>query len=72
VFCEGGGALAASLLAADLVDELVVFTAGMSLGAEGFPAVGALGVAKLADAPRMNLVSYKQVGVDLMSVWRRS
>lgn len=72
VFCEGGGALAASLLAADLVDELVVFTAGMSLGAEGFPAVGALGVSKLADAPRMSLVSHKQVGADLMSVWRRS
>ena len=35
VFCEGGGALAASLLDADLVDELVVFTAGLAIGAEG-------------------------------------
>ena len=35
VFCEGGGALAASLLEADLVDELVGFTAGLVIGAEG-------------------------------------
>ena len=32
VFCEGGGALAASLLAAGLVDELVGFTAGAVIG----------------------------------------
>ncbi len=52
VFCEGGGALAASLLAADLVDDLVGFTAGLAIGAEGQPSLGALGVDRLADAPR--------------------
>lgn len=35
VFCEGGSALAASLIEADLVDELVGFTAGLVIGAEG-------------------------------------
>ena len=35
--CEGGGALAASLLRAGLVDQLIGYTAGMVLGAEGRP-----------------------------------
>ncbi|WP_372886948.1 bifunctional diaminohydroxyphosphoribosylaminopyrimidine deaminase/5-amino-6-(5-phosphoribosylamino)uracil reductase RibD [Shimia sp.] len=72
VFCEGGGALAASLLTSDLVDELVVFNAGMVLGAEGFPAVGAMGIERLAMAPRLRLAAQSRVGADLMSVWRAS
>lgn len=71
VFCEGGGALAASLLAADLVDELVTFHAGMALGAEGFPAIGAMGIERLAQAPRFHLADQARIGADLMSVWRR-
>lgn len=71
VFCEGGGALAASLLAADLVDELVVFTAGKVIGAEGYPGVGAMGVERLAAAPPFTLSQERRVGADLMSVWRR-
>jgi diaminohydroxyphosphoribosylaminopyrimidine deaminase/5-amino-6-(5-phosphoribosylamino)uracil reductase len=50
VFCEGGGTLAAALLAADLVDTLWLVTAG-AIGAEGTPAVGAMGVAALSEAP---------------------
>ena len=55
VFCEGGGQLAASLLAAGLVDELICFTAGMALGADG----------------RLALAEVRPVGADVMSVWRR-
>lgn len=72
VFCEGGSALAASLLAADLVDELVGFTAGLSIGAEGLPAIGALGLDDLTRAPRFDLVSTTGVGPDIMHHWRRS
>lgn len=72
VFCEGGGQLAAALLAADLVDELHVFSAGLALGAEGYPALGALGVEVLAEAPRLSLVQSTQVGTDLHHVWKRS
>ncbi|WP_132860408.1 bifunctional diaminohydroxyphosphoribosylaminopyrimidine deaminase/5-amino-6-(5-phosphoribosylamino)uracil reductase RibD [Shimia isoporae] len=71
VFCEGGGALAASLLSADVVDELITFNAGMVLGAEGYPAIGAMGVERLAEAPRFDLVSQRSVGRDVMSVWHR-
>lgn len=72
VFCEGGGALAASLLAADLVDELVVMNAGVAIGAEGLPALGALGLARLAEAPRFALREVQAVAGDVVHVWGRA
>ena len=71
VFCEGGGSLAASLLSAGLVDEVVGFTAGLLLGAEGTPAIGALGIDRLSEAPRFALVESRPVGADLMHRWCR-
>lgn len=71
VFCEGGSALAASLLAADLVDELAVFNAGLAIGAEGLPAIGALGLERLAAAPRFDLVEARAIGPDLLQRWVR-
>ena len=71
VFCEGGGQLAAALLAGDLVDELHVFTAGVALGAEGHPGLGALGIERLAEAPRLQLDSVSMVGGDIHHIWRK-
>lgn len=71
VFCEGGGTLAASLLAADLVDELLVFTAGIAMGAEGQPGIGALGIASLSEAPRFDLEAVDTVGGDILQRWVR-
>lgn len=71
VFSEGGGAMAATLIHQHLVDELVCFTAGLVLGAEGKPMLGAMGLDRLADAERFDLVQNRQIGRDMMSVWRR-
>ncbi|MEL7255709.1 MAG: bifunctional diaminohydroxyphosphoribosylaminopyrimidine deaminase/5-amino-6-(5-phosphoribosylamino)uracil reductase RibD [Pseudomonadota bacterium] len=71
VFCEGGGALAASLLGADLVDELVGFTAGLGIGAEGLPSLGAMGLSDLSEAPRFHLRDVNQIGGDVMHRWLR-
>ena len=71
VYCEGGGGLAAALLGADLVDQLVVFQAGMAIGAEGRPALGAMGLARLGDAQRFDLVSTRVLGPDTVTVWRK-
>lgn len=71
VFCEGGSALAASLLSADLVDELAGFTAGLAIGAEGLPAIGALGLDHLSEAPRYSLHDVQRVGDDVLHLWRR-
>ncbi len=70
VFCEGGGVLAASLLRAGLVDELVVFSAGKLIGAEGRAGVGALGLTALADAPGFDLVEQRALGGDVLHRWR--
>lgn len=72
VFCEGGSALAASLLAFDLVDELIGFTAGLGIGAEGLPSIGALGVGRLEEAPRFQLVETRAVGKDILHRWTRA
>lgn len=72
VFCEGGGALAASLLAADLVDELVGFTAGLAIGAEGMPGIGALGLDRLDAAPRFDLTETRAIGPDILHRWSRA
>ena len=71
VFSEGGSGIAASLLRADLVDELVGFTAGVTLGAEGLAGIGPIGVQRLAAALRFDLVSSYAVGPDVMHHWRR-
>ncbi|MBO9452164.1 bifunctional diaminohydroxyphosphoribosylaminopyrimidine deaminase/5-amino-6-(5-phosphoribosylamino)uracil reductase RibD [Tropicibacter sp. R16_0] len=72
VFCEGGSALAASLLADDLVDELIGFTAGLAIGAEGLPSLGAMGLDRLAQAPRFQLAETRPVGADILHRWTRA
>ena len=71
VFCEGGATLAASLLADDLVDEIVMFTAGISIGAAGHPAVGSLPRVALPETIRFSPVSLFQAGADTVTVWAR-
>lgn len=71
VFCEGGGALAAGLLADNLVDDLVVFSAGKVLGAEAVPSLGPLGISRLGDAPGFSLAAVRPIGADVLIRWSR-
>ena len=71
VFCEGGGVLAASLLRAGLVDQLIGYTAGLVLGGDGRPGFAALGLGALAEAPRFRLVETRRIGPDLLHRWLR-
>ncbi|EYD75916.1 Diaminohydroxyphosphoribosylaminopyrimidine deaminase / 5-amino-6-uracil reductase [Rubellimicrobium mesophilum DSM 19309] len=63
--------MAAGLLKAGLVDELVVFHAGLALGAEGRAMLGPLELGRLAEAPRLRLAEMRAVGGDAMSRWVR-
>jgi diaminohydroxyphosphoribosylaminopyrimidine deaminase/5-amino-6-(5-phosphoribosylamino)uracil reductase len=63
--------VAAGLLGGELVDELAVVHAGIALGAEGRPMLGALGLERLAEAPRMRLAEVRAVGGDVVSRWVR-
>jgi len=71
VFCEGGGMLAASLLHAGMVDQLVVYTAGSAIGAEGTPMLAAMGIDRLDSAPRFALHSVRSIGNDIRHIWTR-
>lgn len=71
VFCEGGGAVAAGLLKADLADHVDMFTAGLGIGSEGLPALGALGLNRLGEAPRYHVVGTEILGADVLSHWQR-
>jgi diaminohydroxyphosphoribosylaminopyrimidine deaminase/5-amino-6-(5-phosphoribosylamino)uracil reductase len=67
---EGGGRLAAGLLGAGLVDRLVWLHAPLLLGGDGLPAIAALGLGALTEAPGFDLVSSDTVGADLLSTYR--
>ncbi len=71
IFCEGGGTLAAALLAADRVDQLVGFTAGLALGADAIAAIARLPTTPLAAANRFALHECDTVGGDVLHIWRR-
>lgn len=68
VMIEGGGQVAASFLAAGLVDRIEWFRAPIILGDEGRPGVGAFVLKQLAAAPRFRRVAVEPVGDDL---WER-
>jgi diaminohydroxyphosphoribosylaminopyrimidine deaminase/5-amino-6-(5-phosphoribosylamino)uracil reductase len=68
LFVEGGGQVAASFLRCDLVDLLEWFRAPAVIGGEGRPAVGALAVMALSEAPRFRRLDLRELGPD---VWER-
>ena len=71
VLVEGGGQVAASLMRAGLADRLYWFRAGLVLGGDARPAVGALGLDRVAAAGGWRLRSRKPCGGDLLETWHR-
>jgi diaminohydroxyphosphoribosylaminopyrimidine deaminase/5-amino-6-(5-phosphoribosylamino)uracil reductase len=72
ILAEGGGTLAASLLAADLVDRLAWFRAARLIGGDGVPMPAAFGVRRLADAPSFVREEYLRAGDDVLETYRRA
>lgn len=71
VLVEGGAATAAALLAADLVDRLLVYRAPILIG-DGAPGAGRLGVDRLADAHgRWRPADNRALGDDRLEVYER-
>ena len=67
ILIEGGSEIAASSLAAGIVDKLVLFIAPLLIGGrEAPPVIGGVGVGPLADAARLSDVRWSAVGDDLM------
>lgn len=69
VLVEGGGETAASFLEADLVDKVSFFIAPLILGGrEAIPAVGGLGVEKVACGTHLTDIDVQQIGEDTLYV----
>ena len=71
VMLESGGRLAAAFLGADLVDRIAWFRAPMLIGGDGMPAIGALGLSRLAAAPGFISGDAVPVGEDTMTCYGR-
>ena len=68
---EGGGALAASCLQADLVETICWFRAAGIMGDDGIGAVAAQGITAPAEMARFERVDLLPVGDDVMEVFAR-
>lgn len=72
LYVEGGAQTAAAFLAADLVDELHLYTAPILIG-DGLRALGPLGLASLAEAHgRWHLSERRQLGSDAFAAYLRT
>jgi diaminohydroxyphosphoribosylaminopyrimidine deaminase/5-amino-6-(5-phosphoribosylamino)uracil reductase len=71
LFVEGGGQVAGSFLRCGLVDAIEWFRAPIVIGGEGRPAIGALAVAALGEAPHFRRVEVRTLGDDLWERYER-
>ncbi len=71
VFCEGGGTLAASLIAGGHAAEIIAFSAGRVFGSNGTPAVGPLAGSPTLFAPEYQLSHVQVTGDDVLHIWHR-
>jgi len=72
ILAEGGGKIAASLIAAGAVDRLEWFRAPITLGASGRPAIADLSYPALAEAPKWRRVALRELGPDLWESYERA
>ena len=70
VLVEGGGRIAAALLAAGLVDRLIWYRAPLAIGGDGRPAIGELGIDALDAAQHFVKIASRPVGDDVEEIFR--
>jgi diaminohydroxyphosphoribosylaminopyrimidine deaminase / 5-amino-6-(5-phosphoribosylamino)uracil reductase len=68
---EGGPTLAASLVAADLIDEAMLFRSTKIIGTDGIDALEGLPLAALTHSPRLERLKSGPVGADIWDVFER-
>ncbi len=68
---EGGGRLLAAFVRAGAWQELWVYRAPLLLGGDARPAFAELGLAAVADAPRVRLLRRRTLGADELGVYQR-
>lgn len=68
---EGGGQTAASFLKADCIDEIVLYSAGLTIGSEGIPNLAGLGLRQLKTARHFHRLRVSAIGGDVVTHWHR-
>jgi diaminohydroxyphosphoribosylaminopyrimidine deaminase/5-amino-6-(5-phosphoribosylamino)uracil reductase len=68
---EGGPTLAATFVAADLVDEAALFHSPKRVSADGIDALDGLPLTALTQSPRLKRVTNEPIGVDMCEVFVR-
>jgi len=71
IFVEGGATLAASLVKADLIDNLLWYRAPAIMG-EGISALGSLSLGELASLPRFRREETIRLGEDVLETYARA
>jgi diaminohydroxyphosphoribosylaminopyrimidine deaminase/5-amino-6-(5-phosphoribosylamino)uracil reductase len=69
IFCEGGGTLAASLIAGGHAAEIIAFSAGRVFGSNGTPAVGPMAGGPTLFAAEYVLSHVQVTGDDVLHIW---
>jgi diaminohydroxyphosphoribosylaminopyrimidine deaminase/5-amino-6-(5-phosphoribosylamino)uracil reductase len=72
VFAEGGAEVAASLVAGDLLDEVVIFRAPVVVGSDGVRALAGMALSAVERSPRYRPVETAEVGEDVMRRYIRA
>jgi diaminohydroxyphosphoribosylaminopyrimidine deaminase/5-amino-6-(5-phosphoribosylamino)uracil reductase len=72
VLAEGGSEVAASLVSADLLDEVVIFRAPVVVGPEGVRALAGTALSAIERSPRYRVVETAVVGEDQMRRYVRT
>ncbi|MES1991148.1 MAG: bifunctional diaminohydroxyphosphoribosylaminopyrimidine deaminase/5-amino-6-(5-phosphoribosylamino)uracil reductase RibD [Pseudomonadota bacterium] len=67
VLVEGGARIASSLVRGGLVDRVEWFRSSSIVGGDGYPAIAALGIERVDEAPRLSLVGRLDLGDDTLS-----
>ncbi len=68
---EGGGQIAAGLLAEGLVDRVAWFRAPKVIGGDGVPAAAGFGLERLDDCPAFVLDAITRIGADVLESYHR-
>jgi diaminohydroxyphosphoribosylaminopyrimidine deaminase/5-amino-6-(5-phosphoribosylamino)uracil reductase len=65
VLAEGGAEVASSLVAADLLDEVIIFRAPVVVGLDGVRALGGTALSAIERSPRYRAIETSRVGDDV-------
>jgi diaminohydroxyphosphoribosylaminopyrimidine deaminase / 5-amino-6-(5-phosphoribosylamino)uracil reductase len=68
---EGGGRVASSFVAADLVDEVWLFRGPEAIGTGGIAALDALPLSEITQSPRLKLHASERLGKDTLTIYGR-